>query len=86
MKFTYLVTVEVEDDLGMATECYDPDYFDRCETDYEEGREGEEDFVTGRWLYPDTKAAIIMSNRLDVDEDLGSGIGNYTIEYRKVGR
>ena len=85
MKFTYLVTVDVEDDLGMATECYDPDYFDQCETDYEEGREGEEEFVNARWLYPEVKASIIMASRLDAAEDLGPAIGNYSIEYERTG-
>ena len=80
MKFTYLVTVDVEDDLGMATECYDPDYFDQCETDYDE--EGE---VTARWLFPETKAAIIISNRFGVKENLGSGIGYYSIDYERIG-
>jgi hypothetical protein len=79
--FTYTVTVEVEDDLGMPTECYDPDYFDQCETDYNEA--GDE--VTARWLYPETKAAIIMATRLGIDEEMGAAIGDYSIEYELTG-
>jgi hypothetical protein len=77
--FTYTVILEVEDDLGMATECYDPDYFDQCDTDYDE-----EGNVTARWLLPEAKAGIIMASRLGVDEDLGTAIGNYRIDYEVV--
>jgi hypothetical protein len=79
MQFTYKVTVEVEDDLGMSTECYDEDYFDQCDTDYDEDGE-----VTVRWLQPETKARIILASRLGVDEDMGPAIGNYSIEYEEV--
>jgi hypothetical protein len=78
--FTYLVTVEVEDDLGMPTECYDEDYFDQCDTD-EDDETGE---VTGRWLSPATKASIIMASRLGVDEDMGTAIGNYRLDYQEA--
>ena len=78
--FTYKVTVEVEDDLGMPTECYDPDYFDQCNIDYDESGEN----VTGRWLSPEKKASIIMASRLGVDEDMGSAIGNYRLDYQEA--
>lgn len=77
--FTYKVTVEVEDDLGMPTECYDPDYFDQCDEDYDEDGE-----VTARWLSPETKARIIVGARLGIDEDMGTSIGNYSIDWERV--
>lgn len=77
--FTYKVTVEVEDDLGMPTECYDEDYFDQCDEDYDENGE-----VTARWLSPETKAQIIIGSRLGVEEDLGPAIGNYQIDWERV--
>jgi hypothetical protein len=79
MRFTYLVTVEVEDDLGMATECYDPDYFQYTDND-EDDETGE---ITARWLSPETKSKIIMDSRLGVDENLGNAIGNYSINYER---
>ena len=77
--FTYKVTVTVEDDLGMPTECYDPDYFDQCDTDYDEDGE-----VAARWLTPETKAQIIVGSRLGTDEDMGNAIGNYSIDWERV--
>ncbi len=73
--FTYLVTVEVEDDLGGPTECYNEDYFDYCVTLYEE------DGVTvaTRLLYPETKADIIMTERLGYTEELN--IGDYSLDW-----
>ena len=78
-RFYYKVWVEVEDDLGMPTECYDPDYFDQCDTDYDDDGE-----MTARWLSPETKAGIIMGSRCGVDEDLGPAIGNYSIDWKEV--
>ena len=77
--FTYTVTLEVEDDLGMATECYDENYFDQCDTDYDE-----EGNVIACWLLPETKARIIMASRLGVDEDLGNAIGSYELNYEQT--
>ncbi len=76
MRVTYRVTVEVEDDLGMPTECYDEDFFA-----YAANVEDEDGHIVARFLSPETKAQIIMTSRLGVDEDLGPAIGDYTIDY-----
>lgn len=76
--YTYRVTVEVEDDLGMATECYNPVYFELCENIEDENGE-----IVARFLEPHVKAQIIMGERLDYAESL-DGIGDYTIDWEEV--
>jgi hypothetical protein len=75
-KFTYTVTVEVEDDLGMPIECYNEDLFDWTDDDYDEDGN-----ITARWLSPDTMASIVMANRLGCDEDYGF---DYTVDWSRA--
>jgi hypothetical protein len=82
--FYFKVSVEVEDDLGMATECYDEDYFQ-----YTEDIEDENGNIVARFLDPEVKSQIIMGFcqtgiRLGVDESMGTAIGNYTIGYERI--
>jgi len=65
-RFTYTVTVEVEDDLGMPIECYDEKWFHLTDND-----EDEEGNITARWLSPETMAGIVIAERLGHDEDYG---------------
>lgn len=73
-RFTYLVTVEVEDDLGMATEYYGEEYLDNCYVEHDD-----EGNVTLALLDPQEKADIIMAERLGHEEELG--IGDYSLDW-----
>jgi len=75
-RFYFKVWIDIEDDAGGPTECYDPDYFDDCEEIWDEDGE-----IVTRLLWPETKAALIMGSRLGVDEDMGKAIGNYQVDW-----
>ena len=78
-RFYFKVWIDVEDDAGGSTECYDPDYFNDCEE-----VEDEDGNIVTRFLSPEKKAQIIMGARLGVEEDMGPAIGSYQVDWKEV--